>query len=292
MEDDKKEKDQKEEKLLVEEKELKSQEELEAPQQKTPSEKNESPTQVDDRSQQDVEEDSTLGNVLPVPESDTEDIKPPVSKPANLEVSDGDGPSSHLGYGMGQEVKKEKKHGKGILKVLVALFLFLFLFGSIAGVAVLAAYEKITLPSKSLQDGVTKFVTSIPFMPKTKKQVIVASVDSLRTLKKFSYDISASTENLSMVSEFVGLPTSFNTTLKGRIDLSDLNNPKGETNLFVDKYIDINLLVKDYFLYFKINEIPLQARLNSSIFGFDIEKIQKQWLYYDLLPKNLMQVNY
>ncbi len=148
----------------------------------------------------------------------------------------------------------------------------------------LVAYDKINLNNRPLQDKITNIVMSIPFMPKTPRYLLSATIKAHTTVKKFFFDLSIASSS-NELSQIIG-SNGFDLAVKGPVDYTDSTNPTISLTT-TSKELLINTLAKDHFVYFKIDTIPSFIKLMLTQIGYT-EKIQmkfmNKWLYFGSTP--------
>lgn len=166
-----------------------------------------------------------------------------------------------------------------IVLILLALLLVLSLSGLYA-----LAYHKVELSQyPEVQKKIEFFVMELPYTPKSVRYLLYKSATAEKNYSSQSFDISAAIETNSPTPQIVGL-SNFDFEAKGDVDIKDPKNPLMNMNLSITKDFNLDLKVKDKFLYFKINKLP-QGLL--ALFGLATEltdPLTNIWVSYDTTP--------
>jgi len=170
-------------------------------------------------------------------------------------------------------------HQLSVLKIIIIILIPLILL-SILSVGIMAAYEKIKLPflSQDLQTKLSQTVISLPFMPKTPKYVLMASQKAHESVSSAEVSLSAAFTSVEL-AQLTG-SGNFDISLDGSIDFTDRKNPETSINLKVNNDLDADFVVKDKFVYFKINKLPpyLPLLLGPNV---NLSSLLNTWVSYD-----------
>lgn len=160
-------------------------------------------------------------------------------------------------------------------------FLILFIVGMTA--IYILAYEKITLSQfPEFQKKVSFFAMDyLPFAPKSAQYLLYKAVLANGEYSSYAFDISMafSFSNLTAPNIF-GFPN-YDFLAKGSIDYSDKDNLISSVNISFSKNTNIDLILKDKMLYFKINSVPPST---LSMIGLNSEKFSpfvNTWISQD-----------
>lgn len=170
---------------------------------------------------------------------------------------------------------------KLLLKIGIVI-LTILIVGTAA--TVMYAYKVFLAGDKSFQESVADFVQGIPFMPKTPRYVLKASVKAHQKVTRFTIDASVAISSTGL-SSLTGM-NNFDIQILGPLDYTDPNNPILSLNVS-SKEFSLDVKRKDYIVYFHINEFPAFLSLLLTNFGID-ETLQKQftnkWFFLDTKP--------
>lgn len=166
---------------------------------------------------------------------------------------------------------------------LVLIFVVLFIVLTFFTTSVLIAYDKLALGNLKFKGIVSNFVIGLPFMPKTPEYVLYKAVKKQEDVKSFFVDASMAMSS----NDFSGMLGGGNLDLviKGPVDYRDQNNPFFSFNLYLTKDFNMDLLLKNKIMYFKINKIPPSLDMVMAYAGITNDKqakLKKDWFYYDM----------
>ncbi|HLE48451.1 MAG TPA: hypothetical protein VI819_00235 [Patescibacteria group bacterium] len=181
-------------------------------------------------------------------------------------------------------IKPEKPKSKfpKILLVLLLAFFLLFLVSGIT-LAFLISYDVYHLPfAPDAQDKLKFAVLSLPFTKKTPEFIVEKALFSHKKIASHDFELSAAFD----APEIGGiLPLAkLDAVVKGDISYKDPTNILTNLEMNFNKDFDMNLLVKDKIVYFKVNKLPTNY---LTVFGFNEEAIKKhleKWYFIDTEP--------
>lgn len=175
------------------------------------------------------------------------------------------------------------KKSKGILFALIGVVVFFILLFSAVGALILAAYGKIELPDKKLQEMIAFKVQDISFMPKTPKYVLLKSGLVHQGIGSANTTISLSAKSPEF-TQIPGMTDTLEFLIKGPIDYTDTENPKASLNLKLTKELDLDLKFLDNKAYFKINKLPalIYPLMGLTASNFESNPFVNRWVYQDM----------
>ena len=183
--------------------------------------------------------------------------------------------------GFPPEPPKKKRSIKKMFLTGGLSILFILIFATIT-TAVLAAYNKITLPNPYIHELISYYVINLPFMPKTPKYVLTKAAMTHAQLSSAYLKTTLATDSNDL-KRLVGLD-SLDFKVEGPIDYNDRSNPKIALNVLLTDQLDADFKVIDKVLYFKLNKIPEIAYtyvgLNEN--NLNNNPVLNKWVSYDL----------
>lgn len=164
----------------------------------------------------------------------------------------------------------------GIISILAILFL--------GTATIMYAYDVLSFADKSFQESTSSLVQGLPFMPKTPRYVLKASVGAHQKLTRFAIDASLALSSTGL-SNVTGM-NNFDTEITGPVDYTDSKNPILSLTIKAKEF-GFDLKRKNYITYFRINKLPAFVSLLLTKFGID-ETLEKQlidkWFFLDTQP--------
>lgn len=209
------------------------------------------------------------------PQSQQQTINP--SAPPSYPTTNYTAPTTNVN----ESPPPQSGRNKFLLKIGIVSISAILLLGT---VAIMYAYNVFLLGDKAFQESVADFVQGIPFMPKTPRYVLKASVKAHQKVTRFTIDASVAISSTGL-SSLTGM-NNFDLQIRGPVDYTDPKNFILSLNVS-SKEFSFDLKRKDYVLYFRINEFPAFLSLLLTNFGID-NALQKQfinkWFYLDTKP--------
>lgn len=179
--------------------------------------------------------------------------------------------------------ESQKKASYVLPLTLLAVFFLLTIGLGAGGYAV--AYNKLSLPQsmEKVQVGVTNFVQSLPFTPKTPEFLIAKALSAQDKVNKESYNISLALEsqNVELIPQF---GSSIDIEAKGNIDYSDRENIRFTLDANITKDFSFQLVKPDSLLYFKIGKIPSLLLSFAGLKPQYFDPVINKWFFYDTAP--------
>lgn len=202
----------------------------------------------------------------------TPSLTPPIPVPTPTVYSSSDGNQP--------KTLNSSTSGKFPFKLLLVIFVLLFLLTvSASGVAAAIAYEKIKINNPELKQGISRFVMSLPFTPKTPRFILESAALAHAKVSKHSFDISLAAKTDDISSSF-GL-NKLDVKAKGNVDYTDPQNLKVTANASVTKDFNADLRKNDQIVYLKINKFPDYLFTYMNLDKEKISKVFENWIAFD-----------
>jgi len=171
------------------------------------------------------------------------------------------------------------KARKPLIGGLLVVVLLILVFGTLS-VSALISYGKIPIKNKVVRDKISGIFFKIPFLPKTPEYILKKSIETHSKLSGSKFDISLATEAGSL-SSIVGT-NSLDFSMKGKTDLSDVDNMRTESNIKVSGFdVDFKVIKKD--LYFNIHDISTTIIV---LMGYEdsnaLDSLMDTWVHYEI----------
>jgi hypothetical protein len=175
------------------------------------------------------------------------------------------------------------RKSNGMLFALIGVAVFLILLFSAVGALVLAAYGKIQLPDKKLQEMIAFKVQDIPFMPKTPKYVLLKSGLVHQGIGSANTKISLSAKS-DEFTQIPGIGDTLEFLMEGPVDYTDTENPKASLNLKLTRELDLDFKFLDKKAYFKLNKLPaaIYPLMGLTTSNFESNPFLNRWVYQDM----------
>jgi hypothetical protein len=174
---------------------------------------------------------------------------------------------------------KPKKAHSFPIALVVFLMLFLVLTGGVGASAYLIAAGKIVIPDVNLQNKVSSFLVTIPFLPKNPKILLASSLAAHEKLSRNSFELSIAAASNDFQAALGSNSLDFQ--IKGYTDLATPENPRFYMTVDATKDFSAKIRKSDKMMYFKIDKVPLAL---STFIGMDpnyLPPILENWVAYD-----------
>ncbi len=159
--------------------------------------------------------------------------------------------------------------GKKFFIILAIIFSLLFFSSGV--LLVLAAYDIVPFGSSSFRTGLADSIQGLPFMPKTPFYVARKVSLTLAKTNKFTFDLGVEGENFENLLPFSrsrNTKSSMKFTVKGKLDVTNIDKPNMDINVSNMKDIDFDLRAINKETYFKLNILPDGAKALITFIGY------------------------